>query len=103
MEALIEKAPYLGAVILMAWIFIRDRSKESARRDLENERRDKFDLARMAELERIGKACHIHTAQLNERSNDAIDKNTRIIELNIDMNAKVISTLGAIERRMNGK
>lgn len=88
MEALVEKAPYLAAVIAVVSIFVTAWMKESKRRDA-------FDLARMAELERIGQTCHEHTKELNEKTNRSIDNASRIIETN----TKII---GAIERRMNG-
>lgn len=88
MDVLIEKAPYLGSVLFVVLIFIRAWSKDA-------DRREKFDLARMKELERIGSNCHEHTKQLNERTNKAIDNASRIIE----NNTKII---GAIEKRMNG-
>ena len=88
MDQLIEKAPYLAAVILTMLIFVTAYAKESKRRDT-------FEIARLAELEKIGEACHAHTKELNERTNATIENNSRIIEAN----TKII---GAIERRMNG-
>lgn len=95
-ELLVEKAPYLASVIFIVLIFVRAWSKEAERREVEAERRDEFDLARIKELERIGQACHEHTKELNEKTNVAFANAARIIE----DNTKII---GAIERRLNGK
>ncbi len=107
MDQLIEKAPYLGAVILVVWIFVTAWAKNTKRQDEAWERRDKFDLARMAELERIGLGCHNHSSEREERFiktmtereeryAKTVENNNRIIESNIKL-------LGAMERRMNGK
>jgi hypothetical protein len=87
-EALVQKAPYVAALVFVVIMFLRHQAKESARRD-------EFDLARMMELERIGQTCHDHTKELNDRAVAAIDNSSRVIE----DNTKII---GAIERRMNG-
>ena len=88
MDVLIEKAPYIAAIVLVIVVFLAYLGKEGKRRDA-------FDIARMKELERIGQACHEHTRELNERFAKAMDNSARIIEVN----TKII---GAIERRMNG-
>ena len=87
-ETLVQKAPYVAALVFVVVAFLRHQSKESTRRD-------EFDIARMMELERIGQTCHAHTKELNDRAVSAIDNSSRIIE----NNTKII---GAIERRMNG-
>ena len=87
-EMFIQKAPYVAALVFVVVAFLRHQAKESTRRD-------EFDIARMMELERIGKVCHAHTKELNDRAVTAIDNSSRIIE----NNTKII---GAIERRMNG-
>jgi hypothetical protein len=95
LETLAQKAPYLAAVVFVVWTFVRAWQKEATRREHEEDRRNKFDLARMKELERIGVACHEHTRELNERTTQAINNAARVIEAN----TKII---GAVEERLNG-
>ncbi len=89
MDELLEKAPYIGALVLVVLIFVRDRHSA-------DKRRDEVEGQRWAEAERLSNQCHAHTKELNERTSVAIDNAARIIEAN----TKII---GAIERRMNGK
>lgn len=88
MEALIEKAPYIAAMLILVLGFLGFLTREA-------KRRDSFELARSSEYERLSTACHEHTKELNEKAIGAIDNSSRIIEAN----TKII---GAIERRMNG-
>lgn len=88
METLIEKTPYIAAIVFVVLVFVRSWAKDA-------ERRERYDTARMEQLERIGENCHTHTKDLNDRAVKAIDNASRIIE----DNTKII---GAVERRMNG-
>jgi len=68
----------------------------------EQEKQRAFDIKRMAELERIGTNCHLHTTELREEQTRQSDRTNKIIEKAlsvIESNAKII---GAIERRLNG-
>ena len=102
MEALIEKAPQLAAVlmgvglVLAAWWKIAKLQIEEAKR------RDAFDLARMAELERIGIGCHEHTNQLYERFAATLEHALSVISDNTTIIKENIKILGGLEKRMNG-
>jgi hypothetical protein len=95
-ETLIERVPYVGAVVLITVLFLRHIKSE-------RKGREKMEEMRLNEYERMSKRCHNHTAELNERACTAIDASAETLKKNIEMLGAISETMKACADRANGR
>ncbi len=99
-EAMMEMAkqiPAAFALIVVIWMFLKDRSRESEHHTSASEQRraiaekqetargetaEKQETARLETLFRIGESQHDHQVAMNERFSATIEKATKVINEN---------------------